>query len=178
MISKETADSFIGGVEVAARDVGMDDPYALGARVFRWLDENRAFFAAMRSREALREFVMSFPAEAEPYLPLAAEPLQALPTIAQHEIRKLLHKAADANPLEVPPGRPEALDTQTKRKICDEIADLHRSGVQLSTAQERIARRYETSTRSVRRAWSQRDKLPCEPTNLAEVFEALSKIGG
>ena len=176
MISEEATEAFIQAVEAAARGVGVDDPYALGAKVFQWLEQNKTFFAAMRSQEALREFVMSFPAEAEPYLPLAAGLLRALPGIAGQDMAKMLHQIAAAHPLPTAPGRPEALDVQTKRKICDYVARLHRSGVQLLTAQERATERFGTSVRSVQRAWRQRHTLPNEPTSLAETFEAISKL--
>ncbi len=177
MISEETVEAFIGAVETAAKDVGVDDPYALGARAFQWLESNLAFFGAMRSREALREFVKSFPAEVEAYLPIAAGLIQALPIIAGQETVKILHKVADAHPLEASPGRPVVLDNQTKRKICADILELIGLGVPTLAAQERIADRYGKTLRSVQRTWRQRHTLPKEPTSFAEIFEAISKLG-
>lgn len=160
-----------------SRDVGVNDPYALGAKVFQWLEKNKTFFTAMRSREALRELVTSFPAEAETYLPLVAGLLRALPGIAGQETVRMLHQVAAAHTQNVSPGRPEVLDIQTKRKIVNDVKELYGDGVQMLTAQERIAERYGQSLRSVQRTWRQRDKLPREPTSLAEIFEAISKVG-
>lgn len=177
MVSSEAAEVLVAGIEAALREVGVERPYLLGERVFRWIEENRFVFTAIRSRQAFLEFVQSLPDEAEPYLPLAMTLLQRIPEIAQVQIVQLLHQAASEHPLEVSPGRPRVMDDSMRLDICDDVSALFRKGVPLLDSQQRVAERYGVSVRSVQRVWRQRHTLPSEPNSLGEIFEAISKIG-
>jgi hypothetical protein len=177
MVPDEILEAFIQTLESALREAGLDNPWEFGSKLADWLDKNRTFIEAMRSREALKALAQSCPEEvAIKYSPIVIGFVRLAPTLANRDIMRAIHLEARDNPITVPSGRPRALDDASKHKICDSVSELSRKGAQTSDAQERTAQRFGVSKRTVERIWRQRGQLPePEPQNLSELIETFKR---
>jgi hypothetical protein len=177
MISKESAEAFVSGLEALLVENGLDHPFELGESLFQWLSQAHEDLAVIRSREAFSQFVQTWEADAEANLPIVLGLFQMVPKILKKEVARMIQKTIQKHLIAIPPGRPKAVEDSTKRQICDSVIDLYRKGIPVSTAQERIAARHEVSLRSVQRIWRQRYTLEeTKPESIRDIIAAIDKI--
>ncbi len=88
----------------------------------------------------------------------------------------MANQFTEDNPILRHPGRPTVLDEKIKRKICSETLTMYGNGVQLTTAQERVAERLGISVRTVRGVWRHRHLLPKDPQSLTDLFQIISAL--
>jgi hypothetical protein len=177
MISKESAEAFVSGIEAMLVENGLDHPFELGESLFQWLSQAQEDLVVIRSREAFSQFVQTWEADAEANLPIVLGLFQMVPEIVRKEVARMIQKAIRKNLIEIPPGRPKTVEDSIKRQICDSVIDLYRKGVPVSSAQERIAARHEISLRSVQRIWRQRHTLEeAKPESIRDIIAAIEKI--
>jgi hypothetical protein len=179
MTLSDDEEEFVQTIESVFRSTGTEDPFSLAQKIIPFLAPVQAFLMAMRSREALREFVHSWPAKDKKYLPVATGLFKLVPSLLKKEGKRMLQKVFAKHPIETPVGRPRLLtEDTTKSKLCDEVAKFHRQGVSLLEAQRRAGRLYGVSTRSAQRAWKDRRSLNSdEPQTMKELFSALRTLG-
>jgi hypothetical protein len=83
--------------------------------------------------------------------------LSFLPNVV-YAIRKSMPEVTKQIP-HSPGGRPEAFSDAEKRQVCDQISSLHRHGVSMGMAIERVAMKHGKSERTIRRVWRERARL-------------------
>ena len=179
MISEESAELVVTTFESAMAEVGLENPYEVAESIFQWVLRHREELESARSHAALVELVRGWEESAEQYVPTLVGIFQAAPAVMQAHLKRVLQQFAVENPVPKHPGRKrEVIDNAQRQLICDGISALHRVGVSMSNAQERIAAQVGMGTRTVQRVWRERDKLAgAKPESISDLYRAVQTLG-
>lgn len=82
---------------------------------------------------------------------------ESLPSLVVFGLTMLSSQATKSFPLPNT-GRPKSLTSEKRRAVCENIAKLHGEGINLKTAKQRTAQKFDVSPSTVERAWAERKK--------------------
>ena len=156
---KETCDQLINEAEQSCQKMGWDfyeimkRAPAVVERWKRYAPLVQGFWSHATDRQQLTEFMIP-----EPDLsPEAVETMLTLIRTLPHLLRGYFQDAAASLPPS-PGGRPRELTPEQRKEVCLRIGQLYGQGVEVRDAQERMAKHYNVSLRTIQRAWQQRAK--------------------
>lgn len=105
---------------------------------------------------------------------LALFMINQLPQLIRIGLKIASKKATKTLP-SLPGGRPSRTNAPKAQEVVDWINDLHRKGTTFKAAKERASLKFELSSRTIERLWSNRASIPQDEPTIDDVLSFISK---
>jgi hypothetical protein len=155
-MNEQTVQVLIESLERLLKQGGIQTLEDAGAAVQRIAEILNQVIKPLCNRERLREELskIDVTAEDEVLIRAAAENFPAIAVALFGEALPLMRKefpVANA-------GRPKSLTSEQAKTVCQYIGHLHAQGLDIKTAKQRTAQKFDVSASTIDRTWAERKK--------------------
>jgi hypothetical protein len=155
-MNEQTVQVLIESLERLLKQGGIQTLEDAGAAVQRIAEVLNQVIKPLCNRERLREELskIDVTAEDEVLIRAAAENFPAIAVALFGEALPLMRKefpVANA-------GRPKSLTSEQTKTVCQYIGHLHAQGLDIKTAKQRTAQKFDVSASTIDRTWAERKK--------------------
>lgn len=155
-MNNQTIEILIEGLERLLKQGGVQTLEDAGASVERIAEILNQVIKPLCNRERLREELskIEMSAEDEVLIRATAENFPAIAVALFGEALPLMRKEFPI----VNAGRPKSLTSEQARAVCQYIGHLHAQGLDIKTAKQRTAQKFDVSASTIERTWAERKK--------------------
>ncbi|MFL6387430.1 MAG: hypothetical protein ACJ71U_08080 [Terriglobales bacterium] len=155
-MTDETVQTLIAGLERLLKQGGIQTLDDAGATVQRIADILNDVIKPLCNRERLLEELSKIDASAEDEV-LIRGMAENFPAIAIALFGEALPLMRKEFPI-VNAGRPKSLTSERAKAVCQYIGHLHAQGLDIKTAKQRTAQKFDVSASTIDRTWAERKK--------------------